>query len=178
MRHIYDSPIFIRLGRRLRGPSGTAIGAIRRVKIDNIVVSDASSGVGGGILIAGSPGHPIEDVALTNILVEYQGGGTQKDAARIPPEDERFGYPDPTRFGVLPVWGLMARHVKNFSATGIEFRLQSADARPAVWLEDAAGVELTRFNFPVVPEASQLVRKDVTGLRILQSAGFGLEGQK
>ena len=173
LRHISDAPIFIRNGRRLRGPAGTAIGAIRRVKIDNVVVSDAGSGVGGGILILGAPGHPVEDVTLTNIFVEYQGGGTAADAQRIAPEDERFGYPDPTRFGVLPVWGLFARHVKNLSASGIEFRLQSKDERPALWLEDAADVTLTRFKIPSGSHGGAPVLKHVTGLRVHESPILG-----
>ena len=173
LRHISDAPIFIRNGRRLRGPAGTAIGAIRRVKMDNVVVSDAGSGVGGGILILGAPGHPVEDVTLTNIFVEYQGGGTAADAQRIAPEDERFGYPDPTRFGVLPVWGLFARHVKNLSASGIEFRLQSKDERPALWLEDAADVTLTRFKIPSGSNGGAPVLKHVTGLRVHESPSLG-----
>jgi polygalacturonase len=172
MRHIYDSPIFIRLGRRLRGPKGTEVGAIRRVKIDNIVVSDAGSGVGGGIMIAGGPGHPIEGVALTNIFVDYQGGGTAADAARIAPEDERGHYPDPTQFGVLPAWGLFARHVKNLSVAGVEFRLQKPDARPPLWLEDAAAVSLTRLKSPVPASGPAIVQKAVTGLAVHESPGF------
>jgi hypothetical protein len=29
-----------------------------------------------GILIAGLPGHPVEDVVLSNLHIQYAGGGT------------------------------------------------------------------------------------------------------
>ena len=43
MREIYEAPIFIRLGSRMRGPASAAVGTIRRVLISNVVCSDADS---------------------------------------------------------------------------------------------------------------------------------------
>src|SRR5437763_3705784 len=41
MRGVVHSPLFLRLGARLRGPEGMPPGAIRRVTISNIVSSNA-----------------------------------------------------------------------------------------------------------------------------------------
>jgi len=38
MRDISNSPIFLRLGSRVRGPRGTPVGALRRVNINNVIV--------------------------------------------------------------------------------------------------------------------------------------------
>src|SRR5437868_1604793 len=55
MREIYESPIFIRLGSRMRGPSGVPVGAIRRVLISNVVCSNVTSPISS--IITGIPGH-------------------------------------------------------------------------------------------------------------------------
>src|SRR5207302_6212014 len=41
MRDIVNSPIFIRLGNRARGPEGTPVGVIRRIRISNLSVDNA-----------------------------------------------------------------------------------------------------------------------------------------
>ena len=76
MRDIVDVPFFLRLGSRMRGPEGVAVGELRRVLISNVVVSNCASRQ--ATLITGIPGHYIEDVRLSNILVLHQGGGTKE----------------------------------------------------------------------------------------------------
>src|SRR2546421_10497541 len=73
MRDISNSPIFLRLGSRVRGPQGTPIGALRRVNIDNVIVYNAQPRYAS--LISAIPGHDIEDLRLSYIRVYYQGGG-------------------------------------------------------------------------------------------------------
>src|SRR5262249_32089566 len=68
MRDIVNMPIFLRLGRRMRGPAGTPVGTLRRILIDNIVCSNSASRAAS--TISGIPGHAIEDVKLSNILIE------------------------------------------------------------------------------------------------------------
>jgi polygalacturonase len=143
MRDIADTPIFIRLGARLRGPNKPAVGTAKRIKIDNVVAHN----VAGGILIIGLPGHTIDDISLSHIFADYPGGGTAAQAARTVPDDETV-YPEPFRFGTLSAWGLFVRHVSNFSADHIEFRAVKADARPVVLLEDAAGVTIDHAKLP------------------------------
>ena len=76
MRDIANSPIFIRLGAGSDAPEGTPIGAIRRVNISNIVASGISQKY--SAIIAGLNGHDVEDVRLTNIRLQYKGGGTRR----------------------------------------------------------------------------------------------------
>ncbi len=57
------------------------VGKLRRVIISNIVCSNASGSVSS--IISGIPGHEIEDLKLSNILIQHRGGGTAEDAARL-----------------------------------------------------------------------------------------------
>ena len=119
MRDIVDVPFFLRLGSRMRGPEGTPVGELRRVLISNVVVSNCASRQ--ATLITGIPGHTIEDVKLSNILVLHRGGGTKADAAIQPPELEN-GYPEPNRFGPMPAHGFYIRHVKRIEIKDVEIR--------------------------------------------------------
>jgi parallel beta-helix repeat protein len=74
MREVSSSPLFFRLGSRLRGPDNPPIGAIRRITLSNITASDVDPRY--PIIVAGIPGHPIEDVHLENIHIIYRGGLT------------------------------------------------------------------------------------------------------
>lgn len=79
MRDICNSPIYVRLGNRARGPEGTPVGAIRRVMLSNISVKNADCRYAS--MIFGIEGHMIEDVALSNIHIQYKGGITMDDVA-------------------------------------------------------------------------------------------------
>jgi len=95
MRDIVSAPIFLRLGRRMRGPDNTPVGTLRRVIISNLVCSNCVSREGS--VISGIPGYRIEDVKISNVQILHQGGGTKEDAAYQPPENEET-YPEPTMF--------------------------------------------------------------------------------
>jgi polygalacturonase len=95
MRDIISAPIFLRLGRRMRGPDNTPVGTLRRVIISNLVCSNCVSRLGS--VISGIPGYLIEDVKISNIQILHQGGGTKEDAAFQPPENEET-YPEPSMF--------------------------------------------------------------------------------
>lgn len=135
MRDIVNAPIFLRLGARLRRPDTTQPGFARRILIQNVNASNVSADH--GVFIAGLPGHPVEDVVLSDILVRYAGGGSRDHAAREVPELEK-SYPEPHLFGVLPSWGLFARHVSRLTLRGLDLRTAVGDARPAAWVEDLA----------------------------------------
>ena len=136
MREITTAPIFLRLGHRARGPEGTPVGAIRRVIISNVTVHDAESRFAS--IISGLPGHPIEDVTLSNIRIVHRGGGTPEDAALRPPENPD-SYPEPSMFGTIPAHGLFARHVRNLVVRDLDVAAAAPDARPAVVLDDVVG---------------------------------------
>ncbi len=71
MRHVSTSPIFMRLGARMRGPAGVAAGSFRRVTVSNVVAWDVDPRYAANI--TGIPGHDIEDVRLSNIRLYYRG---------------------------------------------------------------------------------------------------------
>lgn len=133
MRHVQNSPIFLRLGARLRGPDGTKVGSIKRVSVNNLVASDAHWNLGN--VISGIPGHPIEDVHFSNVRIVFQGGGTSELAERVPPEEEK-SYPEPSMFGDMPSYGFFFRHVKGITLHHVKLDFASPEARPAFVLDD------------------------------------------
>src|SRR5882724_838034 len=144
MRDISQAPIFMRLGNRARGPKDkTTVGALRRVIISNIVVYNADPRYAS--IISGIPGHPIEDVRLSNIRIYTAGGGTKEQAALEPPEKED-GYPEPNMFGELPAYGFFIRHVKGLQVSDVEVSYSKDDARPAVVMNDVKGADFFRLR--------------------------------
>jgi polygalacturonase len=166
MRDIVDVPFFLRLGSRMRGPEGTPVGELRRVLISNVVVSNCASRQ--ATLITGIPGHYIEDVKLSNILVLHRGGGAKADAAIQPPEVEN-GYPEPNRFGPMPAHGFYIRHVKRIEIKDVEIRPMQPDMRPGFVLEDVSGAEFIHVKLPQTPEVPSVVLKNVKDFSVTQS---------
>jgi hypothetical protein len=117
------------------------------------------------------PDHAIEDVSLSNIFIDYVGGGTAAQAARVVPEDEQ-GYPEPSRHGTMPSWGLFARHVKNFDVSRVEFRAAKEDLRATVQLEDVADATFDAVKFPHAASATSFVLKNVDGFAVHNSPGL------
>ena len=144
MRDISNSPIFLRLGFRGRGPKETTtVGALRRVIISNVVVYNADPKYAS--IISGIPGHSIEDVQLSNIRIYSKGGGTKEQAALEPPEKEDT-YPEPTMFGELPAYGFFIRHVKGLAMRDVEVSYLKEDVRPPFWLNDVIGVDFQHIK--------------------------------
>ena len=172
MRDIANAPIYLRLGRRLRGPAPIAVGAARRIKIDHVVAHNVAAQ--SGVLILGLPGHAIEDVSLSNIFIDYVGGGTAEQAQREVPDDEaaQQQYPEPASHGTMPSWGMFARHVKNLDVSHVEFRAAKGDLRPTVQLDDVADVAFDAVKLPHEASATAFVLKNVSGFSIHNSSGL------
>ena len=137
MRDVTNSPLFLRLGKRMRGPAGTAIGYLRRVNISNIVAYNADARYAS--IIAGIPEHHVEDVSLNNIRIYYRGGGKQALADVQPPERET-NYPEPSMFGEIPAYGFFIRHAKGVTLSNVEIGYLSDELRPPFVLHDVNGV--------------------------------------
>jgi polygalacturonase len=136
MRHVTTAPIFLRLGNRARAPEGTPVAALRRVTISNIVASDVEARY--AAIVAGVPDHPVEDVLLSNIRLQFRGGGTEADAnAEVPEHAE--AYPEPSMFGTTPSYGLYVRHARNITVRDFDVQSMSPDGRPPVALVDVDG---------------------------------------
>lgn len=168
MRDITSAPIFMRLGSRLRGPKGTQVGAVRRVLISNIVCSNASSEL--GCILSGIPGHPIEDVTISNIYLQHRGGGTKAQAALTPAEKETV-YPEPDMFGVMPSQGFFIRHAKNIDISNVRIVAASPDERPAFVLQDVDGAEFFHIRSTEAATVPKFVLNDVRNFTVTQTKG-------
>ncbi len=166
MRDVRSAPIFMRLGSRMRGPAGVPVGAIRRILISNLVCSNASSAICS--ILAGIPGHAIEDVKLENILIEHQGGGSAEDAKLQLPEKEN-AYPEPTMFGTTPAHGFFLRHVKHLRMSGVKILGQQPDARAAFALEDVHASDFFQIKAPQAAGVPVFALKDVQDFSVFHS---------
>ncbi len=97
--------------------------------------------------IAGLPGHPIQNVTLENIEINYPGRGN-KAFAYLPlsrlddvPEQEKH-YPEFSMFGELPAWGFYVRHAEGITFNNMVLKIRDADYRPALVFDDVKNVEL------------------------------------
>lgn len=191
MREIVNSPIFIRLGNRARGPEGTPVGAIRRVQISHLTASDCDARY--PVVIAGLPNHPIEDVTLSDIHLVSRGGLSLEQVAQQPAElvnpfflrgkeagvtgprepfavpERETAYPEPSMFGLLPSSAVYARHVRNLTVRNFVMSFAQPDLRPAVVLDDVVGVTLESFRLPRDVHRPTLVLRQVREIEISRS---------
>jgi len=165
MRDITDVPFFLRLGSRMRAPENTPVGELRRVLINNVVVSNANSKQ--AAIISGIPGHYISDVKFSNIFILNQGGGTSQDSIIQPPENEAV-YPEPNRFGPMPVHGFFIRHAKGIEMRDVEVTCVKEDLRPAFMLEDVEGADFSHIKLPR-GDAGRWTLKNVKDFNLAQS---------
>jgi polygalacturonase len=169
MRDTVGAPIFLRLGSRMRGPHGMPVGVIRRVNISDIVSSSESSLICS--MIAGIPNHLIEDVKISNVMIQHPGGGTREQAAIQLPEKEKE-YPEPTMFGGTPAFGLMVRHATGIEISDFKVITQNSEARPCIHLHDVQHADV--YNLKAAREAgsSLVVLNSVKDFSIERTKGL------
>ncbi len=168
MRDIRNAPFFLRLGARLRAPAGTSVGTVKRVIIRNIVCDAPANDM--PAMIAGIPGHPVEDVSVRDVLMVQKGGASASMVNIDPPEQERE-YPEPSSFSPLPAQGLLVRHAKNVEFQHVEITSIQTDARPFVWLNDVDGAAF--FGLSLSPP-----RDDVPALRVHETRNLRISGSR
>jgi len=159
-------PFFLRLGARMRGPAGAAVGALRRVSISDVIAYDADPRYPSAI--AGIPGHRIEDVRISNVRHHLHGGLTPADAVADPPELET-AYPEPSMFGTLPAYGFFIRHAAGITMDNVEIRFGAVDTRPAVVLRDVADADFHHDRADRAPGAPTFVLDDVDDFSVTTS---------
>jgi polygalacturonase len=183
---------------------GVGFATIHDVLIDHVTVEDADPRY--PILLAGLMDHPIRNITISNLAVEFRGGLRMEDAiqqrqlsqpytfsayqaapatqfiprlvntffskneALLPrigwnpilaggaggwvddpynvPEMPRE-YPEPSMFGILPGYGLYARHVDGLTTSNIDIRFKVEDERPAVVLDDVQNATFSGFSASV-----------------------------
>lgn len=110
------------------------------------------------IQLMGTPGTTIENVMFSGVHVTFPGGGTAEEGRRrAVPELERT-YPTSYMFGILPAYGLYARHVRGLSLHNVRFDLAAPDLRPALICEGVEDLELQNFRAAAHSEAECLAR--------------------
>jgi polygalacturonase len=192
---------------------GVGFASIHDILIDHVVVEDADPRY--PILLAGLVDHPIRNITISNLTVEFRGGlkmehaiqqrqlsqpyrftayqassATQavpllvntffgKNEALLPrigwnpapvagaagwvddpynvPEMPRE-YPEPSIFGILPSYGIYARHVEGLTTTNVNLHFKVEDERPAVVLDDVENATFTGFSASVKPGVPVFVK--------------------
>jgi polygalacturonase len=163
MRNLSSTPLFLRLGRRMRGPKDAQIGTLKRIMINNITSSGSTKMPS---IIAGVDGHPVEDVQISNIFFEQVGGGDAANAAIVPPTVEDK-YPEPGMFGALPATGFFIRNAKNVDISHAEIVTLAADVRPGFWMQNVDGFDASFLKLPTGGPAFAL--DNVSGFRTFGS---------
>lgn len=114
-----------------------------------------------GVTIAGMPGFQVENVSLSNIYLQFTGGGTLDDANRIL-EDNPHPYPEYNKFGITPAYGFNCRYVKNIVFDNIMLDWIDHDVRPAMFFERSKEISIANLKSKVSSEAKSFIRlKDV-----------------
>ena len=168
MRDVTTAPIFLRLGKRMRGPAGAAVGKLRRVNISNIVAYNAEARYAS--IIAGLPDHPVEDVKLSNIRIYYRGGG-KRELADVQPPERETNYPEPSMFGELPAYGFFIRHAKGISLSNVEVSYLSDEFRSPFVLDDVNGVSFNHVTAPKALDVPTFVLRNVLDFTTYECKG-------
>lgn len=168
MRDVIGAPIFLRLGARMRGPAGVEVGVMRRVLLSNISCINAGDSPRISSIIAGIPGHAIEDVKVSDVVMSHQGGGTQ-DEGKLTLAEKEKDYPEPNMFGTTPSHGFFIRHVRGLEMSGIKIAHQSEDLRPAFVLDDVQGAEFGRVKVPVTEGVPTFALSNVRNFAVYRS---------
>ena len=153
-------PLFIRLGNRGRLPAAEGtdpeVGKLRNVVISDIVATGLQTT---GASITGIPGHPVQNVILSNLQFYYTGGGSSDLADRVVPEKED-AYPESHMFGQLPAYALYGRHIDKMMITNMITGYDKPEGRPAIILDDVTGYKTQHLDVqkPVGSNSALIIR--------------------
>ena len=162
MNHVHHYPIYITTGCRNRGPkevSSTSYGG--NIQISNILAQDVDSLA--GIIITGMEDAPLEHIYLSNIRIQYRGGG-RSDQMRWDYREQGENYPEPKFALSTPSYGLFARHVKDLRANNITFTTIKPDYRPAIVLDDVEDARFRDIDYPSSGES--IVQRNCRGIKV------------
>jgi polygalacturonase len=150
-------PIFIRLGNRATKYSNSTsrpIGSMSNISISNIIATNASKT---GCSIVGEVGHPIKNISISNVNINFMGGGTLAEGLAEKPELINE-YPECVRLGILPAYGFFVRHVEGITFRDVELSYNDDELRPAMVFNDVAKLKLFNIDAETADDAlGQLV---------------------
>lgn len=161
MKHV-TGPISLRLGGYLgwknERKESLPIGVLRNIRFNNIQATVADHAyplphevpawpgeMKSCISLSGVPGYFIENISFSGVHITFPGGGDRDDAQRVIPE-LRDHYPEYHMFGVLPAYGLYARHARGITLENVTFDFEGQELRPALVGEDIENLELANFR--------------------------------
>lgn len=136
------------------------------MQISNIECENVASRF--ACIIAGIPGHDIEDVSLHNIRILYPGDEYERDATTRPAEMEKI-YPEPTMFHAMPAYGFFIRHVAGIDVEDLKLSTEIPDPRPAFWLESVSDADFFNIRAPHAAGVATFHLEDVKGFTIRSS---------
>ncbi|MEO8110844.1 MAG: glycoside hydrolase family 28 protein [Ginsengibacter sp.] len=169
MRDITNSPIFIRLGARMRGPDSIKAGGCRRIILSNIIAYNVD--YRHGCIISGLQGNEIVDLQMSNIRFYFKGGGSKDVSNRIVPEYAK-GYPEPFEWQVMPAYGFFFRHVRNLKMHDVEISFMNEDKRPPFILDDVWAAELHFIKAQKTSDVPTFILRKVQDINIHQIKGI------
>ena len=117
-------------------------------------------------ILSGIPGYEIEDVKVSDMFVQHQGGGSS-EAAHINPPELVDKYPEPEMFGHMTAQRFFIRHLKRLEMSHVEIQPVARDSRPSFYLQDVQRADFIAVTAPKSPPAFSL--HSVSDLRILLS---------
>ncbi|SKB51339.1 Pectate lyase superfamily protein [Salegentibacter salinarum] len=167
MRNVTNSPFFLRLAGRMRGPEGVERGKLRRVSISDVTVYNADSHFSS--IISGIPGHDIEDIRFNNIDIWYRPlDSARTQIQKIVPEYVKT-YPEPAKFGVMPSYGFFIRHAKGIEMNNINIHYTGDESRPAIILDDVEEIEFNNVEAQKAENSPVLKTRKSKGIKIKNS---------
>jgi polygalacturonase len=167
MMDVPDYAIYITTGKRNRAPVIENPSVCRNISISDVIADGV--GKAASIEIFGLPDHPVEGVRLDNIRIVNNGGGVVTNATHMPRE-LAYDYPDPSREGTMPAYGVFARHVKGLELANINLSFKTNDFRPAIICSDVNKLEIDNFKAQMADGVQASVLADnVTGIVIRNS---------
>ncbi len=170
MRDVTNSPLFLRVGARMRGPSGTSTGKLHRVTISNISAYNADAHF--ACLLAGLPGYNIEDVKLSNIHIWYRPMDSATTRIQTTVPEYAQTYPEPAKMGVMPSYGFFIRHAAGIELNDVHIRYLGEETRPAFYIEDVKNITLRNVEAQPAKGSSLFVLKNVSGFATKDCKGL------
>ena len=107
------------------------------------------------------------EALLPRVAWNASTGAWEADPYNVPEMPRE--YPEPSNFGILPAYGLYARHVRGLTVRNVSFTSLTPDDRPAVVLDDVDGATFAGFTARTSPGVLAFVK--VTNTR-KREAGF------
>jgi polygalacturonase len=166
MMDVSEYPIYVTTGKRNRGGDVAGSSRAKNIFISNVIATgiDPMS----GIQITGISEQPIENIRLENIRLDFKGGGTNMGKTYWPKELDAQ-YPEPNRIGIMPAYGVFARHVKNLELANVSMSFETNDFRLAIACADVKGLEIDNFKAQLAPGVSPSKFEKISGLVIRNS---------